>query len=1626
MTTALTAPDAPDPQESEWAAYRLRLPRDLLRHVDMLEDSDLLAARESPTHAAAMLIDGAGFTALTQALARFSDGAEQIGALLAEFFRLVLPVVDFYGGDCLLFLGDAVLVAWFCPEDGLQAAALSALECSQRLTAPEVAYPQWQGAVLEPHIGIGMGPCSRFILGSSEDWRHMVLGHAITEASWACASSGNRQCVITGSVYHAVRQYVRGKEQRGVFQGVSNVPYYIVESASPSSPRSRRRDPGFAVDPPVVTEAPSPALAAVMRRFLTRAERRAPAETGGQLRVVTTVFIKLRDLGEEASFVELQQAVQLIFAELAKLDGVCLKVMQDDKGCTALCLFGLPLHVRENEAESAVVFALRVLPRLEDVVGRVAVGITRGEVFCGTVGNKDLRCSYDVLGHHVNLAARLMSVRETGSEAGPAAKSRVLCDEATFVACRNGCVAFGDPRAVALKGLGDPTTVYEAIAIQKIRRLSIDPSRRDSVDSVGQSRRDSCGMRTARSMHLTSSFSSRKCQSPKNVRVSLDPPSACHSNPLIVRTKMELDDLIDLLPGAPVQRLMAEVTPRSQLLSPKAALPASPSRCRSDATAQPRLSFGLTSSSSVDLLGAPSAGPMSQSPSTDTHPSSPHSLTLSTPHSLFRLGSALSMLPEGAEGALEDSHLIERGEPWRAIQHLVCAIKSRSSSLDSRALWEGMRPDESATRVVVVQGEAGLGKTLLIEKTRDLAFAGELKWVMTKGSAVDESSPFGGLRAMVEELLESPEDVKAYTHSLPPPLAGQVALLRTVFDCIPYESALYMEGGVRRAAMDQAEVEMVMDLLDKLLLWEFGSSPFLLVVDDAHWLDHHSWDFLLRTLATMARCYAVFALRSSARRSAESGGPLPAAAPGPKQRAFCTALLDQVPGRTFTLQPFSPRGAKKHYCNLLGVTHCETRLRELLYEHSGGNPGVAEQLVSQLLDINAIKVVGGRALLSHAPGAGQTLGRLEQLLAARIDELPGEAAHVLRVASIVGQEFRIPLLAHCVGMSEAQTRELCQLLMDDGFLDAIRPFSHASSTMSFRIRNGRPETSSRIGNHFRKFSSEMYDREATAVLTPKSGLSRGNSFQRGSFVFRMAALRKAVYATVLYKTRREVHLRVAEWLEEHGEGCSMTLAHHYRVAAEGLPAEHKAFVKACLYLERAAYDNYAHQRWAEGLQSATELLQFLEVHAAAQSLRPDLHRLAIALLMVAHYELCDVEAFQKYRVHFVGWLQLRKALSMSSLRKKALQWVRCASCVRAAYAVAEECHDARWERLLRHGCLQVAHHAHLHSNRDLCCAALQKADTLCQPSSRSDEAHAMVRLMGYPLAWAPDRRPTQHKRTVPGLWDCLVALAPTAATITSARRRLEALAVQAVGLQLQGRAGQSLAVAREGIDEAAGACVASELLFRSLNLLGRCFWLNNRPAAHLLEMQRLEELYTAHDHRGTPRVLAGATLCFLDWSLQGLKWEELLRSAEQDLPSCMPTAYGAISCAVLYCVITQAWPFGAPVPRAAVGMLHRLGDTLREWGALLEVAAPMASLLEGHACLYVEANKGRANGLLRRASMDAGNLGMPWFVTQAQRCLEFFRNRFELEGQFGFAGETPVDGSLPGSPRLRETSWTSE
>ena len=52
-----------------------------------------------------------------------------------------------------------------------------------------------------------------------------------------------------------------------------------------------------------------------------------------------------------------------------------------------------------------------------------------------------------------------------------------------------------------------------------------------------------------------------------------------------------------------------------------------------------------------------------------------------------------------------------------------------------------------------------------------------------------------------------------------------------------------------------------MDLLIALLMWEFGTQPFVLVVDDVQWMDSASLQFVSRLLVTVPTAATVAAVR---------------------------------------------------------------------------------------------------------------------------------------------------------------------------------------------------------------------------------------------------------------------------------------------------------------------------------------------------------------------------------------------------------------------------------------------------------------------------------------------------------------------------------------------------------------------------------------------------------------------------------------------------------------------------------------------------------------------------------------------------------------------------------------------
>lgn len=83
-------------------------------------------------------------------------------------------------------------------------------------------------------------------------------------------------------------------------------------------------------------------------------------------------------------------------------------------------------------------------------IGRGAsIGVTTGQVFCGTVGSQRRR-EFAMIGAPVNLAARLMQ----------ASKGGILCDEATQRAATGLRLTFERLKPIMVKGREQPVEIF--------------------------------------------------------------------------------------------------------------------------------------------------------------------------------------------------------------------------------------------------------------------------------------------------------------------------------------------------------------------------------------------------------------------------------------------------------------------------------------------------------------------------------------------------------------------------------------------------------------------------------------------------------------------------------------------------------------------------------------------------------------------------------------------------------------------------------------------------------------------------------------------------------------------------------------------------------------------------------------------------------------------------------------------------------------------------------------------------------------------------------------------------------------------------------------------------------------
>ena len=168
---------------------------------------------------------------------------------------------------------------------------------------------------------------------------------------------------------------------------------------------------------------------------------------------MTVIFVNV-------DFKQFDRLPILILQQVAlyRYEGSLNKLTYDDKGATAVAVFGLPPICNFDDAALQIEKVLKsqikeVIPALPEHAAqaaklrdelsqraeeakhsglrKVSIGVTSGRVYCGLLGSGGSGCEYGVLGDLVNMSVRLMQ------HAGKSKEKGVLVSKETQIQCDN-------------------------------------------------------------------------------------------------------------------------------------------------------------------------------------------------------------------------------------------------------------------------------------------------------------------------------------------------------------------------------------------------------------------------------------------------------------------------------------------------------------------------------------------------------------------------------------------------------------------------------------------------------------------------------------------------------------------------------------------------------------------------------------------------------------------------------------------------------------------------------------------------------------------------------------------------------------------------------------------------------------------------------------------------------------------------------------------------------------------------------------------------------------------------------------------------------------------------------------
>lgn len=294
---------------------------------------------------------------------------------------------------------------------------------------------------------------------------------------------------------------------------------------------------------------------------------------------------------------------------------------------------------------------------------------------------------------------------------------------------------------------------------------------------------------------------------------------------------------------------------------------------------------------------------------------------------------------------------------------------------------------------IIIEGEAGMGKTRLLEELKRQAQAAELAFFSGLGDAIERTTAYHAWRNVVRQgfgLLpgESLEEQRAKVEAaLPEHWRPYASLLDAA---LPLNFA---ETELTSSLSSQTRRDKAIDLMNDLLLRLFSIAPTILVMEDAHWFDTASWT-TLTAASQLGRKIPILLVLTTR--------PLPEPYPTEYIR-----LLEEPGSRPLRLSPLEPTYIAALIQQRLQIAQIGKALKEFVQQRAEGNPFFAKETLLTLREAGTlIQTSDGYDLkpdlIRENIGLPDTI---QGLIANRIDRLNPIEQMTLKVASVLGRVF---------------------------------------------------------------------------------------------------------------------------------------------------------------------------------------------------------------------------------------------------------------------------------------------------------------------------------------------------------------------------------------------------------------------------------------------------------------------------------------------------------------------------------------------------------------------------------------------------------------------------------------------